>query len=105
MTDLHNARVLVTGAASGIGRQMCLKMAAKGSRIVAWDLDAAGLATLADELRARGTDVRTDVVDVTDRDAIYSTATSIHDDWGGIDVLVLNAGIVNKGGVLEESVI
>lgn len=103
MTDLHNARVLVTGAASGIGRQMCLKMAAKGSRIVAWDLDAAGLATLADELRARGTDVRTDVVDVTDRDAIYSTATSIHDDWGGIDVLVLNAGIVNKGGVLEES--
>lgn len=103
MTDLRNARVLVTGAASGIGRQMCVKMAAKGARIVAWDRDEAGLATLADELRGRGSDVRTDVVDVTDRDAIYSTSTSIHDDWGGIDVLVLNAGIVNKGGVLEES--
>lgn len=103
MTDLRNARVLVTGAASGIGRQMCLLMAARGARVVAWDVNDAGLASLADELRGRGTDVRTDVVDVTDREAIYATATSVHDDWGGIDVLVLNAGIVNKGGVLEEA--
>ena len=103
MTKLADARVLVTGAASGIGREMCLAMAAKGARVVAWDIDQAGLDSLADELRGRGTQVRTDVVDVTDREAIYATSTSIHDDWGGIDVLVLNAGIVDNATILDGS--
>jgi all-trans-retinol dehydrogenase (NAD+) len=40
-------------------------------------------------------------VDVTDRDAIYTTAASVEEGWGGVDVLVLNAGIVDKASVLE----
>lgn len=102
MTALRDARVLITGAASGIGREMALLAAARGARVIAWDLDAAGLASLAEEL-GRVTDVRTDVVDVTDRDAIYSTAASIDEAWGGVDVLVLNAGIVDKATILESN--
>jgi all-trans-retinol dehydrogenase (NAD+) len=92
--------VLITGAASGIGREMARLAAARGARVIAWDLDATGLTSLAEEL-GRITDVRTDVVDVTDRDAIYSTAASIEETWGGVDVLVLNAGIVDKATVLD----
>ncbi len=103
MTDLHNARVLVTGAASGIGREIALAAAAKGARIIAWDLDDAGLVTLSGELRSRGTEVHTDVVDVTDREAIYRSAASVERALGGVDVLVLNAGIVDGATVLDGS--
>ena len=59
-------RVLVTGAASGIGREMARLAATRGARVVACDVDTTGLASLAEELGSI-TDVRTDVVDVTDR--------------------------------------
>lgn len=103
MTDLRNARVLITGAASGIGREMARTAAGRGATVIAWDIDSSGLTTLADELRARGTSVRTDVVDVTDRESIYATASSVEDDLGGVDVLVLNAGIVDKATILDGS--
>lgn len=103
MTDLRNARVLVTGAASGIGREMALSAGAKGARIVAWDLDEPGLLTLAAELRTQAVEVHTNVVDVTDREAIYSTAEAVTAALGGIDVLVLNAGIVDGATVLDGS--
>ena len=101
MTELRNARVLVTGAASGIGREMALIAAERGARIVAWDVDAAGLDQLRADLAERGAEVRTDVVDVTDRAAIYQAASAVDDAMGGVDVLVLNAGIVDDATVLE----
>jgi all-trans-retinol dehydrogenase (NAD+) len=103
VTDLQNARMLVTGAASGIGREMALAAAQRGARIIAWDMDAVGLDRLSGDLRTRGTDVHTFVVDVTDREAIYRTAASVEEDLGGIDVLVLNAGIVDGATILEGS--
>lgn len=103
MTDLQNARMLVTGAAGGIGREMALAAAEKGARIIAWDMDEAGLLRLSGDLRARGAEVHTFAVDVTDREAIYRTAASVEDAVGGIDVLVLNAGIVDGTTILEGS--
>jgi all-trans-retinol dehydrogenase (NAD+) len=100
MTELRNARVLVTGAASGIGREMVLDAARRGARIIAWDIDAGGLDTLAEQLRDRGTEVLTEVVDVTDRQAIYDAAATTDEAMGGVDVLVLNAGIVDPATVL-----
>jgi all-trans-retinol dehydrogenase (NAD+) len=85
MTTLRDSRVLITGAASGIGRLMALYSMAAGARVVGWDRDAAGLADLA----ARGAD--TAVVDVTDRAAVYEQAQRT----GPIDVLILNAGVVS----------
>jgi all-trans-retinol dehydrogenase (NAD+) len=100
MTELRNARVLVTGAASGIGREMVLDAARRGARIIAWDIDAGGLDTLAEQLRDRGTEVLTGVLDVTDRQAIYDAAATTDEAMGGVDVLVLNAGIVDPATVL-----
>ncbi len=44
MTDFRDRRVLITGAASGIGRLMALRIAEKGGRLILWDLDEAHLA-------------------------------------------------------------
>ena len=89
MTQLNGARVLITGAASGIGRLMALEAAQRGASVVAWDRDAAALAELPG--------METAVVDVTDREAVYAQAASTPD----IDVLILNAGVVSGRRILD----
>lgn len=101
MTELRDARVLVTGAASGIGRLMATGAARRGAGIVAWDIDPAGLDKLAEELRAGGAFVRTQVVDVSNREAVYEAANETIDTIGGVDVLILNAGVVDAETILD----
>jgi all-trans-retinol dehydrogenase (NAD+) len=103
MTDLRNARVLVTGAASGIGEKMAHAAARRGATVVAWDVNRAGLDRLAEHMAATGSKLLTDVVDVTDREAVYRAAAVVDEAIGGVDVLILNAGIVDKASVLEGS--
>lgn len=103
MTDLRNARVLVTGAASGIGEQMAYAAAARGAQVIGWDVDGAGLERVADAMAASGSTLITDVVDVTDREAVYRAASAVDAALGGVDVLILNAGIVDPASVLDVS--
>jgi all-trans-retinol dehydrogenase (NAD+) len=83
MTQLQGKRVLITGAASGIGRLMALEAMRRGAQVVAWDRDADALTAL--------TGMQTAVVDVTDRQAVYQHAAQTPD----VDVLILNAGVVS----------
>ena len=89
MTDLRGARVLITGAGSGIGRLMAMDAIGRGAHVIAWDRDPAALATL------EGVD--TAVIDVTDREGVYAEAARTPD----IDVLILNAGVVSGRRLLE----
>jgi all-trans-retinol dehydrogenase (NAD+) len=92
MTQLSGARVLVTGAACGMGRLMAVDIGRRGGRVVAWDVDEAGLAGLADEM---GSALElAQVVDVADRAAVYTAAEVVTRAIGGVDVLLLNAGLV-----------
>jgi all-trans-retinol dehydrogenase (NAD+) len=95
--DLSSRTVLITGAASGIGRAMARLMAARGSRIVAWDLDGQKLEALVAEFPGPGH--RWAVVDVSDRQAVQDAARRI----GAVDVLVNNAGVVSGKPLLEAS--
>jgi NAD(P)-dependent dehydrogenase (short-subunit alcohol dehydrogenase family) len=90
---------MVTGAASGIGRQLSLQGAERGARIVAWDLDAAGLDDLAGELGDRL--VARAVVDVTDRDAIATAVAALPDGADSVDVVVNNAGVVSGARLVD----
>ena len=80
--------VLVTGAARGLGAAIARGCAAMGARLALCDRDADGLAAVADDLIAGGTEVSATVLDVRDREAIDTWVATL----GPVDVLINNAG-------------
>ncbi|MDE3034051.1 MAG: SDR family oxidoreductase [Acidobacteriota bacterium] len=103
MTRFRDAHVLVTGAASGIGRQMALGAAARGARLTLWDRDGVGLAAVAKEIEAAGGTAAPAVVDLTDRPGIQAEAGRTLESRGRVDILINNAGIVSGKPLLECS--
>ena len=101
MSELRDRVVLITGAASGLGRLLARRVAAEGARVILWDVDAAGIQAVRDEIGAPA--VGTYVCDLTDRKAIAATAARTLADHGSIDVLVNNAGIVSGKTLLAAS--
>jgi all-trans-retinol dehydrogenase (NAD+) len=103
MTDLRGAHVLVTGAASGIGRLLALGAAARGARVTLLDRDEAGLRAVRAEL-ARGLEPPgVCAVDLCDRPAFQAAAARVLASRGPVDVLINNAGVVTGATLLECS--
>ncbi len=96
--------VLVTGAASGIGRATALSFAEAGARVVAVDRDAQGVARTAESARSLGAPVAWgEVVDVGDEQAMEKLGERVAAELGVPDVLVNNAGIGLSGSFLETT--
>ncbi|MFE3191793.1 SDR family NAD(P)-dependent oxidoreductase [Nocardia sp. NPDC059240] len=88
-------RVIVTGAGSGIGQGVALRLLEEGARLVAADVNPAGLAATIDAVPADQRDrVRTLVLDIADPDAVRTVTAEAHEFLGGLDVLVNAAGIL-----------
>lgn len=99
MTSMHGKVVFITGGARGIGAEVARRLRNKGAKLVLIDLDAAELAALAAEL---GEDrVLTVVADVRDLSAMQAAADKAVEHFGGIDVVLANAGIASYGSVLQ----
>jgi len=102
MTALPGRIVLVTGAAGGIGRRMALNAARSGATVVGWDIDGDRLDVLVKEIDdiapGRG---HSYVCDVTDPDVVADMAKKVETEVGPVDVLILNAGVIN-GKLIEE---
>ena len=99
LTSLHGKVVFITGGARGIGAEVARRLRNKGAKLVLIDLDAAELAALAAEL---GEDrVLTVVADVRDLSAMQAAADKAVEHFGGIDVVLANAGIASYGSVLQ----
>jgi NAD(P)-dependent dehydrogenase (short-subunit alcohol dehydrogenase family) len=96
MRNFQGKVVAVTGAAGGLGRALCLRFAAAGSRIVALDRDGSALAGLLDELRALGVTGISEVCDVSQEEDCRRAMAGAIKAFGGIDVLVNNAGITHR---------
>ncbi len=99
--DVRGKLYLVTGGAIGMGKEVAKLFAADGARVVLWDINADKLEKAAAEVRDLGAEVMTDVVDVTDREQVYAAAQRVKQDFGKVDILHNNAGVV-KGGYFMD---
>ena len=92
MKDFSGKIGVVTGAASGIGRALVQRMLDEGMRVVAADVDEAGI----DALAADSPDVAAVRCDVTDPASCEHLAQAAWDRFGGVDVLCNNAGVIGR---------
>jgi NAD(P)-dependent dehydrogenase (short-subunit alcohol dehydrogenase family) len=99
VSSLNNKVVFITGGARGVGADLARRLRRKNAILVLTDIDAEPLAALAAEL---GEDhVLTAVADVRDLAAMQEVADRAVERFGGIDVVVANAGIATYGSVLQ----
>lgn len=91
---------LVTGAASGLGSAIALKLAGQGARLVVSDIDQAGVQEIASEI---GGDAIALAHDVTDAGQWRSVLDRVEADCGVLDILVNNAGIGTAGNIEETT--
>ncbi|MEN1679779.1 MAG: SDR family oxidoreductase [Planctomycetota bacterium] len=97
MRNLSGKRALVTGAASGIGRAIALRLAGEGMHLLLADVDGAGLEATAYAAESHGVEVDWRCVDVADRPQLDHLADDAIDRWAGVDLLVNNAGVSYHG--------
>jgi NAD(P)-dependent dehydrogenase (short-subunit alcohol dehydrogenase family) len=101
MSSVRGKVAVVTGAGSGIGRQLAFELARRGARLAVSDVDEAGLAATADRARALGAEVHQARLDVADRAAVLAYATAVADHFGVVHQVYNNAGVAGGGTVLE----
>jgi 3-oxoacyl-[acyl-carrier protein] reductase len=85
--------VLVTGAASGMGRATALVFAAEGANVAVTDYSAEGAQAVAAEIAAEGGTAKAWTLDVANRDDIKAVVGDIAAHFGGLDIVINNAGI------------
>ena len=100
--DLRNKGVIVTGGSDGIGKHMCIKLAAAGARVGIIGRDAARLAEVARLCNDAGPNIALPfALDLTDTAALNAMVPKILSDMGETHVLINNAGIWHKTGPLD----
>jgi NAD(P)-dependent dehydrogenase (short-subunit alcohol dehydrogenase family) len=94
-------RVIVTGAAQGIGRAVALHVASPGVHLAVWDVKRDGVEGTAKLCQEKGAAARAWTVDVGDADAIEAAVVAFERAWGKPDGLVNNAGIFPRARALD----
>jgi len=82
---------LVTGAARGIGFEVCRQLAQRGMTVILTARDRAKAEAAAKQLASEGLEVRAETLDVTSDESVQRLAQAIEQEWGRLDVLVNNA--------------
>lgn len=104
MKSLDDKVVVITGAGSGIGRALAVNAAGRGAHVAISDVNEAGLAETVDLVKGAGARaVRSDKLDVAQRDEIVGYAAAVADQFGRVNVVVNNAGVSMTGDFAKMS--
>src|ERR1700758_3310552 len=90
---------VVTGAGSGIGQALAIELARSGAKLAISDVDTEGLAGTEERLIDIGAPVKSDRLDVTEREAFLAYADAVNDHFGTVNQVYNNAGIAFTGDV------
>ena len=101
MKEMRGRVAAVTGTASGIGKATAILLAKEGCACAISDINEEGLRETEREIRALGAEVHATVLDVADRDAVYAWAEEVARGFGGVNLVINNAG-VSLGATIED---
>ncbi len=93
---------VITGAGSGIGRALAENLAARGAKLALSDIDAEGLAETVRRVEALGAQVKSDRLNVAEREAVLLYADAVHKHYGVVHQIYNNAGIAFHGEVIDS---
>ncbi|HEX9414423.1 MAG TPA: SDR family oxidoreductase [Ktedonobacterales bacterium] len=99
MGRLEGKTAIITGAGSGLGQAMALRFVAEGARVLAADIDEAGMGATVAALGDRATQAAWRRVDVTREDDCAAAVAEAMERWGRLDIMVANAGIGAPGSI------
>ena len=99
----NGKRIFITGGASGLGRALAERHARAGWRVCIGDLDMERCAGALAAIRVHSPCSHALACDVTREDALQAAADWLQREWGGVDVVVNNAGVAQMGGIAETS--
>lgn len=103
MHTLHDRVAVITGAGSGIGRELALELARRGATIAAVDVRPEGIEETARLVRAVGANVSTHVADVANAERMQALPGDVLDAHGACHILVNNAGVTSAGAFEKET--
>jgi len=98
MRGLENKRALITGGASGIGKATAMRFLEEGVKVAILDRDETACDQIQEELAGLAAVI---VADVSDSEAVKSAFSDLDDLWGGLDILINNAGISMRHEFLD----
>ena len=99
--EIENKVIAITGAAQGLGLAMATVLASKGARIALIDFNGDKLDAAVDQCKAAGGDARAYVANVADEDNVVKTFDQIAADFGALNGLINNAGVLRDGLMLK----
>lgn len=105
MSKFNNSIAVITGAGSGIGRELALQLIGAGAKISISDINQQGLNETVKLVQNQGGEVHAAKLDVSNRQAVFNYADQVNAHYGQVNLVINNAGVALASGCLADTTI